>query len=102
MDKPHDRRQSDQQRRLPEQPLVHPATHPVLPARAAAPAQVLLEVSSALLAARDALTRLSLALKDWQFEHDLSRREDVRALTKNLLAKLAPPVKPHNRDTPGR
>ncbi len=47
------------------------------------------EVSVALFAMRDALTQLSLALKDWQFEHDHAQRENVRGITQNLLTSLA-------------
>jgi hypothetical protein len=56
-------------------------------------AEALCNVSSALLAMRDALTTLSLALKDWQFEHDLTKRESAQGITQALLASLLAPPK---------
>ena len=56
-------------------------------------AAALQDVSKALFAMRDALTKLSLALKDWQFEHDLAKREDVQGITQGLFASLAAPPK---------
>lgn len=57
--------------------------------QAANDAATLEDVSRALLAMRDALTQLSLALKDWQFEHDLTKRENVQSITQGLFTSLA-------------
>lgn len=54
--------------------------------------QALSDVSKALLDMRDALTTLSLALKDWQFEHDVNQRKNVRGVAQDLLARLAAPT----------
>lgn len=51
--------------------------------------EALQDVSKALLGMRDALTKLSLALKDWQYEHDLTKREEVQGITQALLTSLA-------------
>ncbi len=56
-------------------------------------AATLQDVSNALFAMRDALTKLSLALKDWQFEHDLAKRDNVQGITQGLFASLAAPPK---------
>lgn len=41
-----------------------------------------------LLALRDALTGLSLALSDWQFEMDGVRRRDAQDTTRQLIEQL--------------
>ena len=76
MDKPSHSRQPN-----------HPQVQPTI-----ANKQALSDVSKALFDMRDALTTLSLALKDWQFEHDVSRRENVRGMAQDLLARLAAPT----------
>lgn len=72
-----------------------PAHQPLLPRTrfTVDDAEALRDVSKSLLAMRDALTKLSLALKDWQFEHDLSKRESVQNITQGLFASLASPPK---------
>ena len=55
-------------------------------------AQALRDISKALFVMRDALSRLSLALKDWQFENDLNRRDNAQCITRNLLARLTAPT----------
>lgn len=47
-----------------------------------------LELSAALFAFRDALMALSLSLKDWQFEHDLQRRQACEQATRELFEKV--------------
>lgn len=46
------------------------------------------EVSAALFELRDAFVELSLALKDWQFEHDRVRRDQTNDLVKHLLEEV--------------
>ena len=46
-------------------------------------------VSEALFALRDALTALSVALKDWQFEVDHERQALVESAVHDLLARIA-------------
>jgi len=68
----------------------HQAVDPLaLPA--ADEAQALRDISEALFAMRDALTHLSLALKDWQFEHDVARRGNAQGMAQGLLARLTAP-----------
>lgn len=87
MDKPGQQRPPAQQ-----SPSAHPAVHPsALPP--VDDAQALRDMSQALFAMRDALTKLSLALKDWQFEHDLTKRDNVRGITQSLFASLTSPPK---------
>lgn len=50
--------------------------------------QAMNEVSAALFEMRDALMELSLALKDWQFETDLARRNNAEHKVKDLLEKI--------------
>lgn len=66
---------------------------PKVNSQASRDAQALRNVSNALFAMRDALTALSLALKDWQFECDLGKREAVQNITQALLASLVAPSK---------
>jgi hypothetical protein len=51
-------------------------------------ARILGEVSTALFDLRDALTELSLALKDWQFETDLARRKNIEETVQQLLHRI--------------
>lgn len=81
MDKPGNHQQ-------PAQQLVHSTALPPVD-----DAQALRDVSKALFAMRDALTKLSLALKDWQFEHDLTKRGNVQGISQSLFASLASPPK---------
>ncbi|MDP2368096.1 hypothetical protein [Rhodoferax sp.] len=46
-------------------------------------------VSEALCALRDALSALSLALKDWQFEVDHERHALVESAVHDLLVRIA-------------
>ena len=46
------------------------------------------DLSVALLAFRDALMQLSLALKDWQFDHDLQRRQATEQRMRQLIDKV--------------
>lgn len=46
------------------------------------------EVSSALFELRDALVELSLSLKDWQFETDLTQRNNVEKKVRELLEQF--------------
>ena len=46
------------------------------------------DLSAALLAFRDALMQLSLALKDWQFDHDLQRRQATEQAMRQLIDKV--------------
>lgn len=46
------------------------------------------EVSSALFELRDALVELSLSLRDWQFETDLTQRNKVEKKVKELLEQF--------------
>ncbi len=41
-----------------------------------------------LLALRDALTELSLALSDFQFELDETRRREAQSITRELIEQL--------------
>jgi hypothetical protein len=95
MDKPGQQQQPAQQPQSAQRQAfqsTHPAVHSsALPA--VEDAQALRDVSKALFAMRDALTKLSLALKDWQFEHDLTKRDHVQGITQSLFASLASPPK---------
>lgn len=82
------------------------ARPPKRPAPSSAPprtdlTQAMADVNQALLAMRDALTQLSLALKDWQFDHDLSRRANAHDITRGLLANLVHPTRPDTAKPPG-
>ncbi len=46
------------------------------------------EVSSALFELRDALLELSLSLKDWQFETDLTERKRVEETVQKLIDEI--------------
>lgn len=46
------------------------------------------EVSAALFELRDAFVELSLALKDWQFEHDRERRDQTNDMARHLLEEV--------------
>lgn len=83
MDKPDNKRQ----------PAHPPAISFAMPLSEEAGA--LRDISRALFAMRDALTKLSLALKDWQFDHDIIQRERVSVITQHLMADLA--ALPKNR-----
>ena len=48
------------------------------------------DLSAALFAFRDALMELSLALKDWQFDHDLQGRQATEQATRQLFEKIKP------------
>lgn len=50
--------------------------------------KALKEISNALFELRDALTRLSMALKDWQFATDVVQRQKNEAIVQALLQKL--------------
>ena len=49
------------------------------------------DLSAALFAFRDALTTLSLSLKDWQFEHDLQKRLATEQAARELFEKIGRP-----------
>lgn len=49
------------------------------------------DLSAALFAFRDALMELSLAMKDWQFEHDLQQRQATEDATRQLFEKIGRP-----------
>ncbi len=47
-----------------------------------------MQMLTQLLALRDALTGLSLALSDWQFERDEGRRREAQAITRQLIEQM--------------
>lgn len=49
------------------------------------------DLSVALFAFRDALVELSLALKDWQFDHDMQQRQATAQETRQLFEKIGRP-----------
>ena len=51
-------------------------------------AQALGEMSAALFELRDALTELSISLKDWQFATDVVRRRANEAEVQQLLQRI--------------
>lgn len=46
------------------------------------------EVSAALFELRDAFVELSLALRDWQFEHDRERKKQSEETLRHLLEQV--------------
>ncbi len=60
---------------------------------AAGDAAYLQDVSRTLFAMRDALTQLSLSLKDWQFEYDFVQHGHAVDITQGLLARLTEQAK---------
>ena len=46
------------------------------------------EVSTALFELRDAFVELSLALKDWQFEHDRERKQQSEEMLRHVLEQV--------------
>jgi hypothetical protein len=51
-------------------------------------ARALGEINAALFELRDALTELSISLKDWQFATDVVRRRENETAVQQLLQKL--------------
>ena len=45
-------------------------------------------ISAAVFELRDALTELSISLKDWQFAHDVVRRRENEATVNQLMHRI--------------
>lgn len=50
--------------------------------------KAILDASAALFELRDALLEVSMAIKDWQFENDLTQRQNSAIEARSLLQKL--------------